>query len=53
MNVLKMLVMAKLPELDTEICMCVSTEFFYSQVGSKVVKFLCQLSHCSFSRDSE
>lgn len=50
---LKMLLMAKLPKLDTEISMFVSTEFFHSQVGNKVVKFLCQFSHWLFSRESQ
>lgn len=49
----KMLVMAKLPKLATEICVCDSTEFFHSQVRNKIVKFLCQISHCFFSRDRQ
>lgn len=49
----KMLVMAKLPKLATEICVYDSTEFFHSQVGNKIVKFLCQISHCFFSRDRQ
>lgn len=39
-----MLIMAELPKLDTEISMCVSVDFFLSQV----VKFLCQFSHWLF-----